>query len=78
MFIHDYVLVALSRAREGLYILGNAADFSSKSKMWNDVIKRLDSAGCVGDALPIACQQHPNIVQYISRPGELPSISPDG
>ncbi|KAI0812709.1 P-loop containing nucleoside triphosphate hydrolase protein [Irpex lacteus] len=70
--------VALSRAREGLYILGNAADFSSKSKMWNDVIKRLDSAGCVGDALPIACQQHPNIVQYISRPGELPGISPDG
>ncbi|KAI0088042.1 P-loop containing nucleoside triphosphate hydrolase protein [Irpex rosettiformis] len=70
--------VALSRAREGLYIFGNAQDFSSRSKMWKDVIVRLDSEGCVGDALPIACQQHPEFVQYISNPGELPHISPDG
>jgi hypothetical protein len=46
--------------------------------MWKSVIEHLNKEGCVGDALPIACHQHQDSVQYVSQPGELPLISPDG
>lgn len=71
-------LVALSRAKEGLYILGNRAQFSMKSPMWKGVIDELEQKGCVGDALPVACYRHPQSIQHISKPGVLPLLSPDG
>ncbi|TCD60036.1 hypothetical protein EIP91_010850, partial [Steccherinum ochraceum] len=70
--------VALSRAREGLFILGNAVDLSSRSKMWKSVVEELDRDGCVGPALPVVCAQHKDKIQYVSKPGQLPRIAPDG
>ncbi|KAJ7651473.1 hypothetical protein DFH06DRAFT_1207067 [Mycena polygramma] len=70
--------VALSRAKEGLFILGNAAQLASRSKMWRDVIEQLDDADCVGTAFPIACHRHPHQVELISEPGRLPLFAPDG
>ena len=72
------ILVALSRARLGLYILGNAPDFASQSPMWSSVISQLHDDGAIGDAIPIKCYRHPEDVRYISSPGELPKVSPDG
>jgi hypothetical protein len=46
--------------------------------MWHSIIEELDSIDCVGPALPIACYRHPDKVEYISKPGTLPQISPDG
>ncbi|KAL5513488.1 hypothetical protein ACEPAH_3887 [Sanghuangporus vaninii] len=70
--------VALSRARLGLYILGNAADFAKQSTMWSSVVSQLQENGAVGDAIPIKCHRHPDDIRYISKPGELPKSSPDG
>ncbi|KZT10660.1 P-loop containing nucleoside triphosphate hydrolase protein [Laetiporus sulphureus 93-53] len=70
--------VALSRAREGLYILGNAPDLSSKGDMWRSVISDLERSGSVGDAFPVRCHRHPDHTDYISKPGQLPRIAPDG
>ncbi|CAL1707171.1 unnamed protein product [Somion occarium] len=70
--------VALSRAREGLYIMGNAANLAARSKMWESVLTELEKEDCVGDALPIVCQQHGDVTQYVSKPGQLPRIAPDG
>lgn len=70
--------VALSRAREGLYILGNAIDLKTKSSMWNDVISELEQRGCVGDAIPVRCHRHSERMEYISKAGQLARISPDG
>lgn len=72
------VTVALSRAREGLYIFGNARDLSLSSRMWKEVIAQLKEKTCVGSTLPIVCYRHPDDVHEISRPGEIPRISPDG
>ncbi|KAF7983780.1 hypothetical protein HWV62_18992 [Athelia sp. TMB] len=71
-------IVALSRAKEGLYILGNAQNLSAKSDMWHSIIEELRSSDSVGSALPIACCQHPDIIEYISKPGQLPRVAPDG
>lgn len=70
--------VALSRAREGLYILGNDRDLAARSKMWRTVISTLKEDNCVGNAFPVACHRHRDKVQYVSKPGQLPRIAPDG
>ncbi|KAH8107252.1 P-loop containing nucleoside triphosphate hydrolase protein [Cristinia sonorae] len=70
--------VALSRAREGLYILGNGPDLTSRSKMWRSVLNDLEKDGCVGGGFPVVCAQHKDDVQYVSKPGQLPRIAPDG
>ncbi|KAG1904255.1 uncharacterized protein F5891DRAFT_1206968, partial [Suillus fuscotomentosus] len=70
--------VALSRAREGLFIFGNAANLSSKSKMWRHIIEELETNEALGTALPIACHLHPETLEYVCEPGQLPQIAPDG
>ncbi|KAJ6587167.1 hypothetical protein DFH09DRAFT_248112 [Mycena vulgaris] len=70
--------VALSRAKEGLFILGNAAQLASRSKMWRDVIEELENMDCLGSAFPVSCHRHPDTVELISQPGKLPLFAPDG
>ncbi|KAG0698145.1 hypothetical protein DFH29DRAFT_943008 [Suillus ampliporus] len=70
--------VALSRAREGLFIFGNAANLSSRSRMWQHIIEELEGEEALGPALPIACHRHPETLEYVSKPGQLPQIAPDG
>ena len=71
-------IVALSRAREGMYILGNATNLAARSKMWREVTEELRKRDCLGTAFPVACQRHPQTVEHISKPGQLPRIAPDG
>jgi len=73
-----FIVVAISRAKEGLFILGNSSDLSSRSEMWRSIIDDLEKENAVGDAFPVACHRHPEAIQYISNPGELLRIAPDG
>jgi hypothetical protein len=70
--------VALSRAREGLFILGNALNLASRSEMWRSVIDELEQNEAIGSAFPIVCQRHPDTIKYISEPGKLLRLAPDG
>ncbi|KAG8876546.1 hypothetical protein FRB98_007249 [Tulasnella sp. 332] len=47
--------VALSRARHGLYILGNADDLSSRSGMHRDTVKMIDRPGQLAFYAPDVC-----------------------
>jgi hypothetical protein len=76
--IDHRVPVALSRAREGLFIFGNAANLSSRSRMWHHIIEELETNEALGPGLPIACHLHPETLEYVSVPGQLPQIAPDG
>jgi len=46
--------------------------------MWRTVIDELEKEGCVGPGFPVACHRHSDDVHYISEPGVLPRIAPDG
>ncbi|KAG9124064.1 hypothetical protein FRC07_013002, partial [Ceratobasidium sp. 392] len=70
--------VGLSRAKHGLYIFGNAPELARGSSMWATVLQELHANESLGKAIPIACSQHPDYVQWIDRPGVIPIISPDG
>ncbi|KAG8914739.1 hypothetical protein FRC00_011180 [Tulasnella sp. 408] len=69
--------VALSRAKEGMYILGNADDLA-RSEMWSGVIAELKRQDAIGPALPIACHRHPEKVTLINAPGQIALHSPTG
>lgn len=78
-FLHaNDILVALSRAREGLYILGNHLNLSARSKMWKRIVDELEENDSVGGGFPIICHRHPGTVELVSEPGKLPLIAPDG
>ncbi|TNV87514.1 hypothetical protein FGO68_gene11469 [Halteria grandinella] len=57
--ISNRVCVALSRARMGLYIFGNATCLlSSKLKLWTDVVDYLKANNFFGTSLKFQCKDH--------------------
>ncbi|KAI0696188.1 hypothetical protein BC835DRAFT_1272285 [Cytidiella melzeri] len=69
--------VALSRAKHGLYILGNASNLR-KNATWSTIIDELEDRNQIGPSLPIVCVRHPDQAQMISQPGELSRFAPGG
>jgi hypothetical protein len=54
------VCVALSRARHGLFLLGNMAMLAeSGSPLWRHVKAVLTQNGQLGDHLTLSCDRHP-------------------
>ncbi|PKY55180.1 P-loop containing nucleoside triphosphate hydrolase protein [Rhizophagus irregularis] len=73
--------VLLSRAREGMYLIGNSELMASRSKdMWEPVIKMLRERDPpqVGFGMPIVCNRHPNYKHIITEPEQFDQVSPDG
>lgn len=52
--VDNRVCVALSRARNGLYIVGNARLLRSKRPLWANVLRTLEADGATGPFLPLA------------------------
>ncbi|OSX56367.1 hypothetical protein POSPLADRAFT_1050853 [Postia placenta MAD-698-R-SB12] len=69
--------VALSRAKHGLYILGNAANLR-KNETWSKIIDEMDAREQIGLGFPIVCPRHPEQTQMVSKPGELSRFAPGG
>ncbi|GJJ08042.1 hypothetical protein Clacol_002249 [Clathrus columnatus] len=69
--------VALSRAKHGLYILGNASNLR-KSPTWSKIIDELEIRHQVGPGFAIKCARHSGETQTISKPGQLNAYSPEG
>jgi hypothetical protein len=71
--------VLLSRAREGMYLIGNSELMAAKSKnMWAPVINMLRTRNQVGFGMPIVCNQHPEYKNIIIEPEQFVRVSPDG
>lgn len=56
--VSNRVNVSLSRARKGLYCIGNFDCLAEKSTLWQTIIKILQRNNSFGDSLPIYCQNH--------------------
>ncbi|KAL7286568.1 hypothetical protein TKK_0019195 [Trichogramma kaykai] len=59
------VCVALSRARDGLYIMGNMNDLLVKNHIWPTIKLVLDKQKAFGEHLEVRCQIHRNQVTKI-------------
>ncbi|KAH9923478.1 uncharacterized protein BXZ73DRAFT_50943 [Epithele typhae] len=69
--------VALSRAKHGLYVLGNAANLR-QNDTWDTILAEMEENDQIGSAFPIICPRHPEEVNFISQPAELPRVAPVG
>ena len=69
--------VALSRAKHGLYIMGNASNLR-KNPTWRTILDEMEREEQIGFGFPIVCARHPDQVKIISEPGQLPKVAPLG
>ncbi|PKC57922.1 hypothetical protein RhiirA1_541364 [Rhizophagus irregularis] len=72
--------VLLSRAREGMYLIGNADLMASKSEyMWAPVVNILRERNQVGPGMPIVCNHHLDCKNIITTPEQFDEVcSPTG
>lgn len=61
------VCVALSRARNGLFILGNIRMLASASPLWSQMEQVLLEHGEIGEEFPLRCNEHHQTVRKVSR-----------
>ncbi|CAG0917244.1 unnamed protein product [Notodromas monacha] len=65
--------VAMSRARKGLFMVGNMDALSSESELWRKMKHVLENENQIGRALPLRCQNHPDQIVSVFRPEEFPA-----
>ena len=70
--------VALSRAKKGLYIIGDLSMLRGKDKtVWPEIISDLEQQQCVGKALPLYCRVHTKAKVLAAVPEDFHK-SPEG
>ncbi|KAK1725552.1 uncharacterized protein BDZ83DRAFT_299698 [Colletotrichum acutatum] len=69
--------VLLSRAKHGMYIIGNSHT-SSHVPMWAQVTEILQNGGNFGNRLELQCPRHPQNKSFVSQPEDFLRFSPDG
>ncbi|PKC70238.1 hypothetical protein RhiirA1_502071 [Rhizophagus irregularis] len=72
--------VLLSRAREGMYLIGNSKLMASKSEdMWAPVVNILRKRNQIGPGMPIECKHHPDCKNIVKVPEQFDEVcSPTG
>ncbi|XXH01217.1 hypothetical protein Hte_007571 [Hypoxylon texense] len=68
--------VLLSRAKHGMYIIGNSATYGAV-EMWSDVIAMLKRDGNFGTKLPLQCPRHKAKAIEVSGPDDFVRLSPE-
>ncbi|XP_022657032.1 NFX1-type zinc finger-containing protein 1-like isoform X3 [Varroa destructor] len=62
------ICVALSRAKEGLYAIGNLTLLARVSPTWQKICAILEENNCIGDSIELKCEMHKDqiVVQKIN------------
>ncbi|XP_066055411.1 NFX1-type zinc finger-containing protein 1 [Chamaea fasciata] len=74
--IPNRICVALSRAKKGLYCIGNMR-MLGRVPLWNKIIQTLGKNGHIGQSLELCCQNHPETKTQVST-GEDFNRVPEG
>lgn len=61
--LRNRICVALSRAREGFFMIGNMDLLSKNSPVWHDVRSELERQNAIGSELTLRCQTHDNMTK---------------
>ncbi|KAB8256332.1 hypothetical protein BDV32DRAFT_97352 [Aspergillus pseudonomiae] len=69
--------VLLSRARHGMYIIGNS-ETSRGVDMWHKVLNILEEHDNFGTSLELRCPRHPSTPIVVSQPNDFVQFSPEG
>ncbi|XP_071615637.1 NFX1-type zinc finger-containing protein 1 [Heliangelus exortis] len=74
--IPNRICVALSRAKKGLYCIGNMR-MLGKVPLWSKIIHTLRKKGHIGCSLPLCCQNHPETRTLVSTAADFSKV-PEG
>ncbi|XP_059169746.1 NFX1-type zinc finger-containing protein 1-like [Physella acuta] len=69
--VENRICVALSRAKKGLYVIGNFDLLASQSTLWSAIVKDAKEDDIIGEGLPIRCVDHPDHVLAIKTAAEF-------
>ncbi|XP_068247242.1 NFX1-type zinc finger-containing protein 1-like [Palaemon carinicauda] len=72
------ICVALSRAKQGLYIMGNMEQLQESSELWSDIQSDLTDMEAIGSSLAIKCENHPDVVSQVSSDKDILLKHPEG
>ncbi|KAJ6619746.1 P-loop containing nucleoside triphosphate hydrolase protein [Mycena sp. CBHHK59/15] len=81
MFSPERLNVLLSRARDALVMIGNAATFQGARKgnaLWTQLFDMFRTNGHFYEGLPVKCERHPSHVSDLTRPSDFETECPDG
>ncbi|KAJ2983613.1 hypothetical protein NUW58_g6220 [Xylaria curta] len=81
MFSPERLNVLLSRARNGLILIGNAETFMRSKKggqLWKRLIDMFKAQNHIYDGLPVKCEQHPTRLAILRSPEDFDKECPDG
>eukprot|EP00960_Hanusia_phi_P066370 766386-Hanusia_phi.AAC.3 len=78
MKVENRVNVLLSRAKHGMYLIGDKDTLTFRDETWSNVIRLLSESSSVGDAVPIVCQRHPQDVRLCQNPRDFQALAQDG
>ncbi|XP_008190958.1 NFX1-type zinc finger-containing protein 1 isoform X1 [Tribolium castaneum] len=76
--IENRVCVALSRARNGFYLMGNMDQLCAASQLWREIYKTFERQNAIGPHLALRCQVHPDKVTYVASGKDFLNISEGG
>lgn len=76
--------VLLSRARDGLIMIGNGNTFRNPRTgapgvaIWRSFFRLMDNAKVISDGLPVKCERHPATFANLITPEDFETYAPDG
>ena len=72
------ICVALSRAKHGMYVIGNFTKlFVRKSKLWRSLVRDVRVQGKFGTSLPLVCQGHGTLTE-VQTPDDFDLVQDGG
>uniref|UniRef100_A0A8D1FXU5 RZ-type domain-containing protein n=1 Tax=Sus scrofa TaxID=9823 RepID=A0A8D1FXU5_PIG len=74
--IPNRICVALSRAKKGMYCVGNM-QMLAKVPLWSRIIHTLRENNQIGSALRLCCQNHPDTHTLVSKASDFQTV-PEG
>jgi len=72
------ICVALSRARQGMYIVGNGYMLSEKNDVWNAIIEVMSKGSNFGTQLVLQCQNHKSTSTPVSCANDFKNVEDGG
>ncbi|XP_059169633.1 NFX1-type zinc finger-containing protein 1-like [Physella acuta] len=76
--VDNRICVALSRAKKGLYVIGNFDLLASQSKLWSKIVSAAKKEKMFGEGLPIFCRNHPENKIEIKTAHEFITLTHSG
>jgi len=76
--ISNRINVSISRARDAMFIIGNRELLSEANTIWENMFNILEQMNCIGTALPLICQNHPDTITPVSKASDFRLVPQGG